>query len=325
MENYLLGILGILVSIATFLLGYRQTVGAKKERIRTANKEIENLLVRRIVLEQLVPTRESINRLMNGKSRDFRVKVSDLYSEAQTLNVIYTRIIETDLIAKDHRNEILESLEPVIAATEKEPYSEDQALELATQTKRKGLFDKTPFAMGAAASLIGALVAITTEFTSKGYVVGSIEPIFIAVLMSSIVAITAISLILKFKEKQEEVTSESSLSIMDKYIQLETDILKSISKIKGLEVKGAGIDKGYDFTVDGNGRKAVIEVKAWRSRPPISILKKTIDRVAEASKLAGANEAYIVTKNTLQLPLSLSMSESVKIVTVSELKERLAA
>ena len=41
MGNYALGSLGIIVSIILFLIGYRQTVGAKKERISSANTEIE--------------------------------------------------------------------------------------------------------------------------------------------------------------------------------------------------------------------------------------------------------------------------------------------
>jgi len=83
MENYILGIGGIVVSIVLFLIGYRQTVGAKKERIKLANEDIEKILVRRIVQESITPSVVDLSRLLEGKARDFRVRVGDLLSESQ--------------------------------------------------------------------------------------------------------------------------------------------------------------------------------------------------------------------------------------------------
>ena len=62
MSEYLLGIAGIAISVGLFFVGYRQTIGAKKERIRSANDETEKILVRRIVLEEYTPRVEDIAR-----------------------------------------------------------------------------------------------------------------------------------------------------------------------------------------------------------------------------------------------------------------------
>lgn len=93
-----LAILGIVVSLVLFLVGYRQTVGAKKERIAACNAEVEKILLRRIVLEGYTPTRLDLERLMDGKARDLRVSSDDLLSVGQVLNTLYTRIVESDLI-----------------------------------------------------------------------------------------------------------------------------------------------------------------------------------------------------------------------------------
>jgi len=69
-SDSLLGILGIAVSVVLFLIGYRQTVGAKKERVAAADSEIEKILVRRIVLEGYVLKTADIERLAEGKARD---------------------------------------------------------------------------------------------------------------------------------------------------------------------------------------------------------------------------------------------------------------
>ena len=101
MGEYILGIAGIAVSVGLFFLGYRQTIGARKERTRSANEEIEKILVRRIVLEEYAPRVEDIARLIDGKARDFHVRPMDLLSEGQLLNNIFTRVVETDFIPRE--------------------------------------------------------------------------------------------------------------------------------------------------------------------------------------------------------------------------------
>ena len=54
MSDYFLGVLGIVISVGLFFLGYRQTVGAKKERIINANGEVEKILVRRVAGHSLI-------------------------------------------------------------------------------------------------------------------------------------------------------------------------------------------------------------------------------------------------------------------------------
>src|SRR5262252_670789 len=127
MLDSFLGAAGILVSILLFLIGYRQTVGAKKERIRSANADVEKILVRRVVLEGYTPSRSDVARLLQGKARDFRVSDDELLSEAQMLNTIYTRIVESDLIPTDQREQILKRIAPGLAESEATPVDEDAA------------------------------------------------------------------------------------------------------------------------------------------------------------------------------------------------------
>ncbi|EGL17257.1 MULTISPECIES: hypothetical protein [unclassified Paenibacillus] len=50
MEAYIQTFIGIAVSVLLSVIGYRQTIGAAKERQRNANKEIESLLLKRVLL-----------------------------------------------------------------------------------------------------------------------------------------------------------------------------------------------------------------------------------------------------------------------------------
>ena len=110
--------LGIAVSVVLFIISLRKAVGAGKERVRSGNDEIEKILVRRIVLEGFEPSAEEIMRLIDTKSRDFRIRATDLLSESQFMNNVYTRIVESDFIPHEQRQELLKRLSRTIEEIE---------------------------------------------------------------------------------------------------------------------------------------------------------------------------------------------------------------
>src|SRR5688572_5774543 len=114
MSGDALGILGIVVSVVLFLLSYRQTVGATKERMRVANAEVESICVKRVVLEKYPLTLADVERLLDGKARDQRVRIASLLSAEQVATTVYTRVMESDLIPAEQRQEIVGRLNPLL-------------------------------------------------------------------------------------------------------------------------------------------------------------------------------------------------------------------
>jgi hypothetical protein len=53
--NYIFGALGILVSLILFLVGYRQTIGAGKERVGAANVDWRGSWCARLSLKPICP------------------------------------------------------------------------------------------------------------------------------------------------------------------------------------------------------------------------------------------------------------------------------
>lgn len=78
MEAYFQTGLGIFVSVFLFLLGYRQTIGARRERVKNANNTIIETILRRLIIEKYKPTKPDIGKLIEGKARDYKVKTRDL-------------------------------------------------------------------------------------------------------------------------------------------------------------------------------------------------------------------------------------------------------
>jgi len=130
MIDYWLPLLGIFVSIILSMWGYRQIVGARRERIRAANSELEKVLIRRIVLESYQPIVDDLSRLIGGKAREHRIKRGDLLSETQLLETVFTKITESDFMTQDRRNEVLERLSSVFNKVEKVTEEETRIMEL---------------------------------------------------------------------------------------------------------------------------------------------------------------------------------------------------
>lgn len=313
METYLLTFFGILVSVGLFLLGYRQTVGAYKERIRTANTDLEKVLLKRIVLESYRPTTENLSRLINGKARDYRVKRRDLLSEVQFLEILFTRIVESDFITSDQRNEILERLSPVLVEAEEAPVEEIRVAELPSTRKR--LFSRYAILMimGVFTSIIGALVTLLPELrkTSK-----LLTPSVFAAFGASLSVIIVIFLIYRLRESQEETSSESAFQSAIDFEQKVGDVLKKL----GVTSKLSGADSGFDFMTIMGGKKILIEVKAWSHRAPISIIPHLVARLNQSIEAHGADEAIIITKIPVELPPGLLKDTRVRIMSLREFR-----
>src|SRR6185437_1217894 len=177
-----LGVLGIVVSLLLFVIGYRQTVGARQERVTACNQHKENVLVRRIVLEAHVPQILDIARLIEGKARDFRVNVTDVLSVAQTLNVIYTRVMESDVIPGEQRQKVFDLIRPALDECE----SPDEDM-LGVQDRRHHIGTGAALtAMAVVASLMGALVATLADVGKLNFANPELLKAFLATAAGSL-------------------------------------------------------------------------------------------------------------------------------------------
>src|SRR4051794_7395347 len=98
-----LGVAGIVISLITFWLGYKQTIGAKQERIRATDAEIVATVMKRILLEDFEPTRQELDRFIRGKALSNRLSVSDLRQTRDLVSVLWARLLEDDLVTPERR------------------------------------------------------------------------------------------------------------------------------------------------------------------------------------------------------------------------------
>ena len=117
-------LISVILAIILLYLAYRQTIGAKLIRVRLANEDLETILMKRVVLEGYQPTAEGLARIISGKAREFNLKRGDLMTESQLLDVIFTKVIESDLITQELRSDLIKRLSPMLKIVEAEQVKE---------------------------------------------------------------------------------------------------------------------------------------------------------------------------------------------------------
>lgn len=300
-----LAVLGIVVSLVLFLVGYRQTVGAKKERIAACNAEVEKILLRRIVLEGYTPARLDVERLMDGKARDFRVSSDDLLSVGQVLNTLYTRIVESDLIPAEERKAMVERITPALSESESKPVEE---VTLSTAETRRLNVAKTSAitAMAVLASLVGALTTALPELANFDTSQPGMYRTFVATTFASLGVIAFFLVTRSLRNTQEDARTKSSE--VEQYLRFEGIVAASLKK-SGFLVRPVPDGRAGDFLVERRGRKFLIEVKSWPRRVPAKILSDLADRLRRTAVELGADNIIVVTQTplvetaeTLQVP-----------------------
>jgi hypothetical protein len=315
-ETYALTILSIFVSVGLFLIGYRQTVGARKERIRSANSDLEKILLKRVVLESYQPNTEDLSHLINGKAHEHRVKSTDLLSEVQLLESVFARIAESDFITADQRNEIIKRLNPILVKAEESPLEERIPLEGSPLKGRQYYRMYMPWLMAVFASFIGVLVVLIPEVArgskfSTVYILGG----FAVSLGMSVFIILAY----RFRESTEEV---SGTSVVQSAINYEKEVEGALKKI-GPQKKYARSGRGFDFMLEIGGRKILVEAKSWSHRVTKYMITRTIDLLETAIDTNGASEGIIVTQRPIDPSPYLSKKNRIRVMSLSEFRNYL--
>jgi len=323
MEVDIQTLVGIAASVLLFLLSYRQTVSAKKERVRIANNEIQQTIVKRIILESYTPNVADLSKLIDGKARDRQVKANDLMSITQILNTVFTRIIESDLIASDQRKKILKQLDPIIVSVEESPIEEAEVIEIKPTVEMIAQRMLPLFFIAIIASTIGALLSILPYSHEETVSLLSNEIIFVFIL--SILIIALISILFKIKESQEE---SSKSSFFENSLEFEKEVGKLIEKLKVLKPRpyhDHRYGRGYDYYVEIKGEGIIIEVKNWPKIVPIKIIQLTINRLQRVLKSEeNVRKAIIVTKSPINYPSEVLQGIPVKIMSFKEFRNYLS-
>jgi hypothetical protein len=320
MDGYLQTGIGILVSLILFVFGYRQTIGARKERARNANSSVHRAIMRRMVLEDYAPIYNDVTRLIEGKAREFQVSLNILFSEEQILNSLYTEVFDSDLISPSQRVEIEKRLGNCLNKLETEPseltFSEFQQLRI----ERKGMRDYLAV-MVLTASMLGATSSVLFKFIeTKTLEVEWLLSGF-GVLVVSVTVLTLLSIFRKSKEV-EIYSSRGSAQIISS--EFESNIAKILMKNKfDFTIEPPVGNMRPDFLVRINGKVIAIEAKYWNKSVPMHSIRRTLDNMKKLVDSEGIDQAILVINKNTNVPFGKLENDNISVISINELASAL--
>lgn len=312
MDGYIQMIIGIVVSVVLFLLGYRQTIGAKKERILAANKDIEGILLKRVILEDFKPRLADISRLIEGKARDYRVKTRDLLSPSDFVNLLYTRVLESDIISQEQRMKNLDKLTGVKALDA----DSQEVMDRELSTTRTRLFDTTSGWFTLVLAIGSVVVSLGISFPKIVNLDTQIGPELLSVIGGSILAIGISALFLWYRENQETVERRPR----NPYAEFEKEVVKVLTRAKVPFVILSGPDQGVDFIITVGKKQVGIEAKAWSSKPPMSMLRQVLHRLELAIEANHIQEVILLTKEPVEFSAEHVTNSRIRLLSLDQLK-----
>jgi hypothetical protein len=270
------------------------------------------------VLEGYAPDATAVARLLEGKARDFRVRPTDLLSEEQVLNSIFTRILETDFLPQDKREEILKRLTSAIIEAGKEPLTRESSVE--SEPVGGGLVSRTVALgmMGFLASLVGSMVVAFPRILNLDSDFPRLFPAMAVTVVASVAVITVLIAFYRFRESQREEMSKG-LSFAGAR-EFERDVANLLAKA-GVEFQVPAADAGYDFRITRGSREILLELKL-NPRMPTRLIAHLAERLRQALAKEGASEAIIVTPIKPDVPREVT-GQHVSIMTPRELRSYL--
>ncbi len=261
LEQILLGVHGTIVSVFLFVISYRQTVGARKQRARNAADSLVRTMLRRVVQEDAVPRIDDIEALRRGLARDFEVKLDEVISSDAVLTTLFTRISDSDFIPRTDRDALLERVRE--AGRRQRIQSGGEA------SGRSG----TGRAMAAFTGLLALVASVAGAFISGIPFLTSLGSIFTAetlsVFATSIAAIAGVAAVRVVRQGSERDVQDSWLAAR-KFEWTVADVFLS----NGHEITHNTGRSDYDFSADVGGRKLLVEVKAWTRPQPKTVFKQ---------------------------------------------------
>ena len=314
-SSYIQTGLGILVSILLFLMGYRQTIGAKKERIRAANGKLIDVILKRIILEKYTPQKNEIKRLVEGVARDYKINYEELLNIDQILNTLYTRIFENDLISKEQREENLERLSCLFTIKGECKQHEVYQMLALNENKRKKDWNNIVLILGTASALLG------TFLTSFNSILNNLTDDLYTILLSVIASLFAIIVtysFLRLKGNQENDNETVSKSFFSDAVKFEERVIHDLKKRKSDIYISNQEDCYWDFVIVINSEQIAVEMKYWKNRPPLALIKKTMLNMKDSMEKKEIHRGFLLVNNAFGLNEKIG-DDNIKILTLNDL------
>jgi len=317
------GVLGVVLTILFFFIGYRQTIGARKERASAANREISDTLLRRLILDpDFTLQYEEIERFIAGKALDNRVKMSDVIAMQEIYPLLYSRVVSSDYVPSKKRKGILEKLDKCFKPAPEDPHSIHSLQKEQAETVRAKITGEALLAGVSAVMAMAVSAALASSIIDWSAV--NIQGIKLPIVMAgAAAALTAIVLVLYVQLKDKATATNSgvadALAATARGFEMETKFAERLGAI-GIQFTK---EREVDFVLYTKGRRIAIELKS--RLVPTSMVKRYISHLHALLTKYGWDECYLVFASNVPSKYQSLGSEKVRILSLEDLFKILTA
>lgn len=286
------GVIGVFLTIIFFMIGYRQTIGARKERAAAANREIIETLLRRFILEGNFRIEiDGIHKFLLGKAIEHRIQIDDLYSISEFEGAIFGRILESDLITPENRRIVSEKIVESFKVSKSSTIDENKGISkyLKSRIRTTRILATASALFGAVASIIFSMYEIK-KTSAPPVGMDSIIPMLSATLALIIITSLFLAYVSRLKERGNifhsgiiEYSTSSEIAKFEEKIA--TMLLKKGFKF----IEGRGVD----FIIRGKNGLVGVETQ-------LSYKKQDANMLIPLLRSNKLHHLYVVTKKIRQ-------------------------
>lgn len=305
--------LGIVISVGLFLLGYRKTIGAKRERVRSANDSIHRALLRRMVLEEYQPRIPDIRRFIEGKAQEHGVEAELLLPPEQVLQRLFSAVFDSDLIDPTKRAELERRLEA--AFTELQAPETGGGVTTGTLGARTQRTRETILVLAVLTSAAGAASVLLPTFAEQAQPSSELWAAVAGVFIASLAAALGISYTRRLRDLSRET---SAVDAVRERVDLERSILRAVKKLGGKVEALAGRPGFGDLLIEIGGRKLLVETRVARGFVPLGHLRTIAGGLQGQAPRRGADLAAIVLSDGARIDSDMAQALEIPVVRISE-------
>jgi len=250
-----LGVLGVVLTIIFFVVCYRQTIGARRERARAANQALVDTIFRRLALEENFSLpRSEVAKVISGWAINARIKSSDVHSLQELEDLLAARALESDYVAEAQRQTISSRIVKMFSEEKNPIFIEKTIVE-------SGKFKPEVF-LAIASGLMSMAAAILASFflperagtTARAFLENSVIP------ATGLIVLTVVTILFYTRVRDiSRPTSDEPFLTRTNAIGLERAFF-SAARRRNKTLKPSS-DQRYDFTFESDDGLVGIEIK----------------------------------------------------------------
>ena len=293
MDNTLVNIISIIIALfvplVTSYFSYKHSMGAQKERERTAFREIKLIIARFISQSQINPNLYEIQGLIKSKARQHNVAIGNIPSIPAIFEDVMTKLIENEFIPQDVKKDLISK----VRSLQMELESKEAREKIIAETQEVPTADKYHNLISIFVPTVMVYILLVTII----YGLFNSMDVFLypfMILAALFILIAAMYVYMKVNAEKEKKETENITYISPIFKNMVSSALQKHlpdTKVEKDVVLKNG--KRMDFVLQINEERVPIEVK-YRA-----VKSATIEQISDYMNQSGAKRAILITNSSV--------------------------